>query len=143
MPWVRIEEASFDSGLLSRRSFRHLRTDGNSVTLFDEVHNYACGYATLLFRGDVSLTRETDNCTQLLRFHGDTIPKENKIYYQADLDQVSRVTETADRVGEVSNAAMQVAFAQDINRQYKVEIGIYSRAFYPTVTLPAGYSIKA
>ncbi|NML62824.1 GNAT family N-acetyltransferase [Massilia sp. RP-1-19] len=54
---VNIEEASFDSDRLSRRSFRHLLTEGNSLTLIDEVDNQARGYITLLFRADVSLAR--------------------------------------------------------------------------------------
>ena len=54
---VGIEEASFHSDRLSRRSFRHLVTEGNSVTLIDEVKDQARGYITLLFRADVSLAR--------------------------------------------------------------------------------------
>lgn len=52
-----IEDASFDSDRLSRRSFRHLLTEGNSVTLLDEVNGLIRGYLTLLFRADVSLAR--------------------------------------------------------------------------------------
>lgn len=52
-----IEEASFDSDRLSRRSFRHLLTEGNSATLIDECNGQARGYITLLFRADVSLAR--------------------------------------------------------------------------------------
>ncbi|NHZ44692.1 GNAT family N-acetyltransferase/peptidase C39 family protein [Massilia aquatica] len=52
-----IEEASFESDRLSRRSFRHLLTEGNSVTLIDEADGQARGYITLLFRADVSLAR--------------------------------------------------------------------------------------
>ena len=62
----------------------------------------------------------TDICTQLLRFHGDIIPKENRIYYRDILDHVARVTETADRVREMINAAMQVALAQVTIRQNEV-----------------------
>ena len=62
----------------------------------------------------------TDICTQLLRFHGDIIPKENRIYYRDILDHVARVTETADRVRETINAAMQVALAQVTIRQNEV-----------------------
>jgi magnesium transporter len=40
----------------------------------------------------------TDICTQLLRFHSDIIPKENRIYYRDILDHVARVTQTADRM---------------------------------------------
>ena len=66
---VDIENASFSSDRLSRRSFRHLLTEGNSVTLLDEaggaggvggvstVGKSARGYITLLFRTDVSLAR--------------------------------------------------------------------------------------
>lgn len=52
-----IEEASFNSDRLSRRSFRHLLTEGNSVTLLDEAGGVVRGYLTLLFRTDVSLAR--------------------------------------------------------------------------------------
>lgn len=52
-----IEEASFSSDRLSRRSFRHLLTQGNSVTLIGEVDGTVCGYLTLLFRANVSLAR--------------------------------------------------------------------------------------
>lgn len=52
-----IEQASFSSDRLSRRSFRHLLTQGNSVTLMGEVDGHSCGYVTLLFRADVSLAR--------------------------------------------------------------------------------------
>lgn len=62
----------------------------------------------------------TDVCTQLLRFHGDMIPKENRIYYRDILDHVARVTESADRVREMINAAMQVALAQVTIRQNEV-----------------------
>ena len=54
---IEIEELSFDSNRLSRRSFRHLLTEANSVTLLDEVNGQARGYITLLFRADVSLAR--------------------------------------------------------------------------------------
>lgn len=62
----------------------------------------------------------TDICTQLLRFHGDIIPKENRIYYRDILDHVARVTQTADRMREMINAAMQVALAQVTIRQNEV-----------------------
>lgn len=52
-----IEERSFDSDRLSRRSFRHLLTEGNSVTLVDQAGPALRGYITLLFRDDVSLAR--------------------------------------------------------------------------------------
>jgi len=62
----------------------------------------------------------TDICTQLLRFHGDIIPNENRIYYRDILDHVARVTETADRISERIDAAMQVALAQVTIRQNDV-----------------------
>ena len=62
----------------------------------------------------------TDICTQLLRFHGAIIPHENRIYYRDILDHVARVTETADRISEMINAAMQVALAQVTIRQNDV-----------------------
>lgn len=52
-----IEENSFDSDRLSRRSFRHLLTEGNSATLVDACGAALRGYVTLLFRSDVSLAR--------------------------------------------------------------------------------------
>lgn len=61
-----------------------------------------------------------DICTQPLRFHSDIIPKENRIYYWDILDHVTRVTQTADRMREMINAAMQVALAQVTIRQNKV-----------------------
>jgi ribosomal protein S18 acetylase RimI-like enzyme len=54
---LRIEQASFSSDRLSRRSFRHLLTEGNSVTLIDDAGGAPRGYITLLFRADVSLAR--------------------------------------------------------------------------------------
>jgi magnesium transporter len=61
-----------------------------------------------------------DICTQLLRFHSDIIPKENRIYYRDILDHVARVTHAADRMREMINAAMQVALAQVTIRQNEV-----------------------
>jgi magnesium transporter len=61
-----------------------------------------------------------DICTQLLRFHSDIIPKENRIYYRDILDHVARVTQIADRMREMINAAMQVALAQVTIRQNEV-----------------------
>jgi ribosomal protein S18 acetylase RimI-like enzyme len=52
-----IEVHSFSSDRLSARSFRHLLTEGNSVTLVDDVDGALRGYITLLFRSDVSLAR--------------------------------------------------------------------------------------
>ena len=54
---LEIEERSFDSDRLSRRSFRHLLTEGNSVTLIDQDGANVRGYITVLFRADVSLAR--------------------------------------------------------------------------------------
>jgi ribosomal protein S18 acetylase RimI-like enzyme len=54
---MEIEERSFDSDRLSRRSFRHLLTEGNSITLVDQAGDVLRGYVTLLFRIDVSLAR--------------------------------------------------------------------------------------
>lgn len=59
-------------------------------------------------------------CTQLLRFHSDIIPKENRIYYRDIIDHVARVTHAADRMREMINAAMQVALAQVTIRQNEV-----------------------
>lgn len=52
-----IEEACFASDRLSRRSFLHLLTEGNSVTLVDQAGTQIRGYITLLFRANVSLAR--------------------------------------------------------------------------------------
>ena len=54
---VSLEEACFNSDRLSRRSFRHFVTEGNSVILIDQTADQARGYVTLLFRADVSLAR--------------------------------------------------------------------------------------
>ena len=54
---LRIEQASFSGDRLSRRSFRHLLTEANSVTLIDDAGGTPRGYITLLFRADVSLAR--------------------------------------------------------------------------------------
>lgn len=59
-------------------------------------------------------------CTQLLRFHSDIIPKENRVYYRDILDHVARVTHAADRMREMINAAMQVSLAQVTIRQNDV-----------------------
>ncbi len=61
-----------------------------------------------------------DICTQLLRFHSEIIPKDSRIYYRDILDHVARVTQTADRIREMINAAMQVALAQVTIRQNEV-----------------------
>ncbi|MFT5643982.1 MAG: magnesium transporter [Janthinobacterium sp.] len=56
-------------------------------------------------------------CTQLLRFHSDIIPKDNRIYYRDIRDHVARVTHAAERMREMINAAMQVSLAQVAIRQ--------------------------
>jgi magnesium transporter len=61
-----------------------------------------------------------DICTQLLRFHSELIPKESRIYYRDILDHVARVTQSADRMREMINAAMQVGLAQVTIRQNEV-----------------------
>ena len=53
-----IEQASFTSDRLSRRSFVHLLTEGNAVTLVDDAGaGRMRAYITVLFRPDVSLAR--------------------------------------------------------------------------------------
>lgn len=59
-------------------------------------------------------------CTQLVRFHTGFIPKESHVYYRDVLDHVARVTQAADRMREMINAAMQVALAQVTIRQNEV-----------------------
>lgn len=61
-----------------------------------------------------------DICTRLLRFHGEIIPKESRIYYRDILDHVARITQANDRMQEMINAAMQVALAQVTIRQNEV-----------------------
>ena len=62
----------------------------------------------------------TDICTQLLRFHGDIVPRETRIYYRDILDHVGSVNEAADRLRTMIDAAMQVALAQVTIRQNEV-----------------------
>jgi magnesium transporter len=59
-------------------------------------------------------------CNQLLRFHSDIVPKENRIYYRDIRDHVAHVTHATDRMQEMINAAMQVALAQVTIRQNEV-----------------------
>ena len=59
-------------------------------------------------------------CNQLLRFHSEIIPKESRIYYRDILDHVARVTQTADRLQEMINSAMQVSLAQVTIRQNEI-----------------------
>ncbi|MDH5218430.1 MAG: GNAT family N-acetyltransferase/peptidase C39 family protein [Gammaproteobacteria bacterium] len=54
---VELENVSFDSDRLSRRSFRYLLTKGNSVTLVDEHNGEIRAYAMLLFNTGTSLAR--------------------------------------------------------------------------------------
>jgi magnesium transporter len=61
-----------------------------------------------------------DMCTRLLRFHGEIIPKEIRVYFRDVLDHVARITQTSDRMQEMINAAMQVALAQVTIRQNEV-----------------------
>jgi len=62
----------------------------------------------------------TEICNQLLRFHSEIIPKESRVYYRDILDHVARVTQTADRLQEMINSAMQVALAQVTIRQNEI-----------------------
>ena len=62
----------------------------------------------------------TEICNQLLRFHSEIIPKESRIYYRDIMDHVARVTQTADRLQEMINSAMQVSLAQVTIRQNEV-----------------------
>lgn len=61
-----------------------------------------------------------DICTQLLRFHGDIVPRETHAYYRDILDHVERITRGADRMQEMISAGMQVALAQITIRQNEV-----------------------
>ena len=54
---LKLENVSFDSDRLSRRSFRYLLTKGNAVTLVEEQNDDLCGYAMLLFNTGTSLAR--------------------------------------------------------------------------------------
>ncbi len=59
-------------------------------------------------------------CTQVVRFHSGIVHKESHVYYRDVLDHVARVTQAADRMREMINAAMQVALAQVTIRQNEV-----------------------
>lgn len=61
-----------------------------------------------------------DICTRLLRFHGEIIPKESRVYYRDVLDHVARITQGCTRLQEMINAGMQVALAQITIRQNEV-----------------------
>jgi ribosomal protein S18 acetylase RimI-like enzyme len=52
-----IEQQCFTTDRLSRRSFRHLLTRGNAVTLLDENENRIRGYVLLLFSRGTSMAR--------------------------------------------------------------------------------------
>jgi ribosomal protein S18 acetylase RimI-like enzyme len=54
---VALENRSFDIDRLSRRSFRHLLTKANAITLVNEVDMVLAGYATVLFNIGTSLAR--------------------------------------------------------------------------------------
>lgn len=59
-------------------------------------------------------------CTQLVRFHTGIVHKDSHVYYRDVVDHVARVTQAADRMREMINAAMQVALAQVTIRQNEV-----------------------
>lgn len=73
-----------------------------------------------LLKLQAAATPLIDVCTQLLRFHGEIIPKETRVYYRDILDHVERITRNADRMREMINAAMQVSLAQITIRQNEV-----------------------
>ncbi|MBH1984086.1 MAG: magnesium and cobalt transport protein CorA [Burkholderiales bacterium] len=75
---------------------------------------------TELLKLDAAVNPLHDICTQLIRFHGDIVPKENRIYYRDILDHVKRVTHTAGQMRELVNSAMQVALGQISIRQNEV-----------------------
>jgi ribosomal protein S18 acetylase RimI-like enzyme len=54
---LEIEHASFQGDRISRRSFRHLLTAGNSLTLVDARRGHLRGYITLLFRSSTTVAR--------------------------------------------------------------------------------------
>lgn len=54
---ISIENHCFDVDRLSERSFRHLLTRGNAVTLVDETDNTLRGYAMVLFHRNTSIAR--------------------------------------------------------------------------------------
>jgi ribosomal protein S18 acetylase RimI-like enzyme len=54
---VALENRSFDTDRLSRRSFRHMLTRANAVTLVDEEGGHLRGYALVLFNAGTSLAR--------------------------------------------------------------------------------------
>lgn len=52
-----LEDRSFDTDRLSRRSFRHLLTKANATTVIEERDGVMAGYATVLFNAGTSLAR--------------------------------------------------------------------------------------
>ncbi|MCW8828810.1 MAG: GNAT family N-acetyltransferase/peptidase C39 family protein [Gammaproteobacteria bacterium] len=54
---VALENRSFETDRLSRRSFRHLLTKANAVTLIAEEQGALAGYVTVLFNAGTSLAR--------------------------------------------------------------------------------------
>lgn len=54
---VNIEDRCFTGDRLSRRSFRHLLTEGNAVTIVEEERGRMRGYAMVLFNTGTSLAR--------------------------------------------------------------------------------------
>ena len=54
---VALENRSFETDRLSRRSFRHLLTRANAITLVDEQGGALRGYVTVLFNAGISLAR--------------------------------------------------------------------------------------
>jgi len=54
---VVLENRSFDSDRLSRRSFRHIIKKGRAITLVEEGGGQLRGYAMVLYRAGVSLAR--------------------------------------------------------------------------------------
>lgn len=52
-----LEDRSFNTDRLSRRSFRHLLTKANATTVLDERDGELAGYATVLFNAGTSLAR--------------------------------------------------------------------------------------
>jgi magnesium transporter len=52
-----------------------------------------------------------DICNELMRFHGDIIPKEIRFYYRDIFDHVKRINQAIDSMREMLTAAMQVHLA--------------------------------
>lgn len=73
-----------------------------------------------LLKLQAAATPMIDICNNLLRFHGNIIPRDSRVYYRDILDHVERITRDADRMREMISAAMQVALAQITIRQNEV-----------------------